>query len=105
MKTIVMNDLVYECKYGHYENNGRIALALIRVDTQQITHVLTINLPNEELSNERCAFLNINGNTEEAINLLTKCDYGHLTKKLIELDSCLYPEFEFSEDFINDIKK
>lgn len=85
-------------KYSRYMNNNRLALALF--DEEQSPYAtLTVNVPEEELSNEHCAFIDTN-NLPEAPEFLDKYELGKFTGRWACSGFCMYPEYEFHKEDI-----
>lgn len=77
-------------------------LALILEDTNGWTHsVLTVNLVDETLSNDNCAFIDVNNCGEEIISWLDTNDFGQETGRFGFSGYCVYPEYEFKQEVIN----
>ena len=89
--------------FGEYSCNKRLALELIDSSGYMYTRVTT-NLVDEELSNENCAFIDVNNNGEEIIEWLFKNNLGKFTGGLGFSGYCVYPEFEFDKEAIKKYK-
>ena len=85
--------------FGEYSCNKRVALDLI--DNAGFTYTrVTTNLIDEVLSNENCAFIDVNNNGEGIIEWLRHNNLGKFTGAIGFSGFCIYPEFEFDKEII-----
>lgn len=87
-------------KFTTYQAGNNLALVL--EDENGWTHsVLTVNLVNETLSNDNCAFIDINNCGDYVLGWLERNNFGQLTGRHGLSGFCVYPEFEFKQEIIN----
>ena len=90
-------------QFTTYQNNGRLALMLIDTEYGETYSVLTVNL-DDDISNERCAFLDTNNCGDYVLTWLEKNNFGKWTGKWGLSGFCSYPEFEFTQEVIDKYK-
>lgn len=83
-----------------YQDNGRLALQMLDENGMHYG-VVTVNLVNEKLSNERSSFIDTNNWGEDIIDWLEDNNLGHTTGLYGLSGFCVYPEFEFNADLLN----
>lgn len=94
----VQNDHSYQfTKY----NNGNLALISIDEDGY-LNEVITVNIEHEVLTNEFCAFIDTNNLPDSIIDQLIRKNFGKLTGKYGFSGFCIYPEFEFNKQVVQE---
>jgi len=88
-------------KYSKYMEGNRLALALFDED-KSLYAVLTVNLPYEQLSDEHCAFIDIN-NLPDAEEFIEKYNLAKPTGRYGFSGFCMYPEYRFNKEVPQDV--
>ena len=88
--------------FTEYEFGGNLAMYLEQ-DGQMID-VVTVNI-DDELTNEQCAFIDINNMGEDVCEWLEENKFGKFTCNVGFSGFCVYPEFEFDKQVIERYKK
>ena len=93
-------------QFTTYQDNGRLALTLLDTEYMELYAVLTVNI-HDNLSNERCAFLDTNNCGDYVVSWLETHNFGKWTGRWGLSGFCSYPEFEFNQEIIDkyNIKK
>lgn len=101
----MMDDFITLKKYGktfkvrpvfsNYMVNSGLALTLIGYDHIPFGTV-TVNLIDEVLTDDFCAFIDTNNMGLEIVEWLEKNDFGERTGKIGCSGFCSYPEFRFN---------
>lgn len=104
-----MTEFIYEGnqvipQFTTYQDNGRLALMLIDAESGEMYSVVTVNLSDENITNERCAFLDTNNNGDTITDWLEKHGFGKWTGGFGFSGFCIYPEFVFNQDVIDQYK-
>lgn len=90
-------------KFSTYQVDGRLALVL--EDEAGWTHsVVTVNIPDETLSNELCGFIDTNNCGDEILSWLELNKFGKLTGRNGLSGYCIYPEFQFTKEIVDKYK-
>lgn len=101
------NGYEVELQKTEYMNNNRLAVQMNCFSNygKEPYGMLTVNLPEEEISDEFCAFINFNTIyclPNEIEDFLVKNNIAIPTGNYAVSGYCLYPEFRFNmERFIN----
>lgn len=85
-----------------YEFGGNLAMYLEQDGS--IFDVVTVNI-EEDLTNEQCAFIDINNMSEDICEWLEENEFGKFTGNIGFSGFCTYPEFEFDKQVIERYKK
>ena len=104
-----MMEFIYEGnqvipQFTTYQDNGRLALMLVDAEYGEMYSVATVNISDENIANERCAFLDTNNNGDTITDWLEKHGFGKWTGRFGFSGFCIYPEFEFNQDIIDQYK-
>jgi hypothetical protein len=91
-------------QFSTYQNNNRLALILIDTEWGNCYSTPTVNLVDEKLTNENCAYLDTNNCGEYILNWLEQHDFGKPTGCFGFSGFCMYPEFEFRKEIIEEYK-
>ena len=86
-------------EFNKYTCNNRLAMTLID-DAGYIYTCVTVNLVDEDLTNENCAFIDTNNNGDEIVRWLNTNSLGKFTGAIGISGYCMYPEFEFSKEVL-----
>lgn len=88
-KTYDLAPIISEYSYGK-----RLAIRLVDVDDNSPFAILTVNIPNEKLTNKNCAFVDIN-NFPHCLRFIEINKLGKATNEIGFSGYCIYPEYEF----------
>ena len=94
----IYNDI--EMGIDHYADNNSIAVEMASMSDGPFA-TLTVNL-DYPLTNERCQFIDTNNCPWAREFLLKHPEIGRFTGFYGESGYCIYPEFEFSKEFIEE---
>lgn len=80
--------------------NGRLAVQMWAWDDGFAEPYMTVttNLPDEAITNERCAYIDTNNNGSGIVGWLLENGLGDCTGAVGRSGYCCYPEFEFDMD-------
>lgn len=87
--------------FGKYCAGGSLALQLIEVGGNPFGNV-TVNLVDETLSDEMCAFIDTNNFGEDIVEWLRINKFGDTTGKVGFSGFCTYPEFRFNRSIVEE---
>lgn len=88
-------------KVSTYMESDRIAL-LLEDEDHAPYGVVTVNIPELELKNNNCSFIDINNMGVEILDWLEINNFGKCTGAFGTSGFCMYPEFEFNEEIIKE---
>lgn len=88
--------------FGNYVSNGSLALQFKMLDDTPYATV-TVNLV-DETPDEDCAFLDVNNLGDNIAVWLFANGFGKLTGKVGFSGFCIYPEFKFNREMIEEFK-
>lgn len=90
-----------------YVFSGNLAMYLEQDGS--MVNVVTVNIDDEldieQLTNEQCAFIDINNMGEDICVWLEENEFGKFTGNVGFSGFCVYPEFEFDKQVIERYKK
>lgn len=92
---MIYNGQTVTAEFTKYADNGRLALVLYD-EAHWIHSVITVNISEEKLSNNNCAFIDVNNLDEDIIEWLDNNNFGHVTGNEVCNGFCVYPEYEFN---------
>lgn len=90
--------------FTEYSFGGNLALYFTE-ENENMFGVITVNLEDDDPSNERCAFIDTNNWEDNVCDWLETNGFGKQTGRLAISGFCVYPEFEFNEQVIERYKK
>ncbi len=81
-----------------YADNGRLAIQMWCEDDGFLEpwSSLTVNIPDRELTDENCAFIDTNNNGEEICHWLIENKLAEHTNRRVTSGFWSYPEFRFN---------
>ena len=91
-------------QFTTYQNNGRLALMLVDTEYGEMYSVVTVNIPDEDILNERCSYIDTNNGGDYAFEWLERHGFGKWTGRFGFSGYCTYPEFEFTQEVIDEFK-
>lgn len=87
---------------GEYSYGKRLSIKLVDVNDNNCPFaMLTVNLPNEKITNKNCAFVNFN-KFQHCLKFIEVNKLGKPTNKIGFSGYCIYPEYEFDLDKLNE---
>lgn len=95
-KTYELAPIISEYSYGK-----RLAIRLVDVNDDNAPFaILTVNIPEEKLTNKNCAFVD-NNNFPHCLRFIQVNKLGKPTNRIGLSGYCVYPEFEFDLSMLN----
>ena len=87
---------------GEYSYGKRLAIRLVDVNDDNTPFaILTVNIPEENLKNKNCAFVD-NNNFPLCLRFICENKLGKPTNRIGISGYCVYPEIEFDLDKLNE---
>lgn len=83
------------------DGNLAISMKLWEKDIPEPWNVLTVNL--EGIREKDCAYIDTNNNGQEILKWITEYHLGGATGRTRRSGYCIYPEFRFSQEVLNQI--
>ena len=82
--------------------NGRLAVEMLEVVDSWVEpwSMLTVNVPDTELSDKNCAFIDTNNNGNDIVFWLMENGLGSPTARWAYSGFCSYPEFRFNMELL-----
>ena len=90
-------------QFTTYDIGNNLALMLMEEDGGCYA-VVTVNIPEQKLRNEYCAFIDTNNCGDKIVGWLERNGFGRTTGGFGLSGFCTYPEFEFNKDIVDKYK-
>lgn len=87
-----------EPMFGMY-GNDRLAMQLVEPDLS-VFGTVTVNLVDEQLTDDLCAFIDTNNLGEDIVLWLERNGLGETTNNFGQSGFCVYPEFRFKKEVV-----